>query len=164
METNITIPPFDPASAEVQTNLERILRDAPVKNLNEAEVLTTLRLIQIHALLTAGGSPWSVCVHRNDARLAPCSDEDRFLALLLDCDLREALLGTRRCRQCFGGTPYQWRKVARRCAITDTASAVSDCGTGYYGRGWVIAPHIARLRQWIVENSTNEDIRRLGRK
>ena len=156
------IQPFNPEDPEIQSNVAYIMMAAPVMNLTEAEVLTTLRLLQLHVLLKDGDSRYSVCVHRNDQRLALCDDNDRFLAMLLDCDLRDVLLGTKRCRSCFGGTVYHWRRIARKCPVTDTASAVSEYGDqGYYGRGWVIAPHICTLRKWIIDNSTNEEIRKL---
>lgn len=155
------IKPFNPEDPEIQSNVAYIMMRAPVKNLTEAEVLTTLRLLQLHVMLKDGDSRYSVRVHRNDPRLALCDDNDRFLAMLLDCDLREVLLGTKRCRSCFGGTVYHWRRIARKCPITDTASALSECSTGYYGRGWVIAPHICTLRRWIIENSTHQEIRKL---
>lgn len=155
------IQPFNPEDPEIQSNVAYIMMRAPVKNLTEAEVLTTLRLLQLHVMLKNGDSRYSVCVHRNDLRLALCDDNDRFLAMLLDCDLRGVLLGTKRCRSCFGGTVYHWRRIARKCPITDTASAISECSTGYYGRGWVIAPHIQTLRKWIIENSTHQKIRKL---
>lgn len=156
------IQPFNPEDPEIQSNVAYIMMAAPVMNLTEAEVLTTLRLLQLHVLLKDGDSRYSVCVHRNDKRLEFCDDNDRFLAMLLDCDLRDVLLGTKRCRILFGGSVYHWRKIARKCPITDTASALSEYGDGgYYGRGWVIADHILTLRKWIIEHSDNEQIRTL---
>lgn len=157
----IQIQPFNPEDPEIQSNVAYIMMRAPVKNLTEAEVLTTLRLLQLHVLLKDGDSRYSVCVHRNDRRLELCDDSDRFLALLVDCDGREVILGTKRCRSCFGGTVYHWRRIAHQCPVTDTASAVSECSSGYYGRGWIIAPHIQTLRKWIISNSTNMEIRKL---
>lgn len=155
------IQPFNPEDPDVQANVARIMEQAPVRNLTEAEVLATLRLLQLHVLLKDGDSPYSVCVHRNDRRLELCDDSDRFLALLIDCDVREVILGTKRCRSCFGGTVYHWRRIAHKCPVTDTASALSECSSGYYGRGWIIAPHIQTLRKWIIKNSTNMEIRKL---
>lgn len=160
------IQPFNPEDLEIQSNVAYILMAAPVKNLTEQEVLTTLRLLQLHAMLRVpnrnGYVRDVVVVHRNDPRLELCDDNDRFLAMLLDCDLRDVLLGTKRCRSCFGGSVYHWRKIARKCPITDTASALSKYGDGgYYGRGWVIADHIQTLRKWIINNSNNEEIRSL---
>ena len=155
------IQPFNPEDPDVQANVARIMEQAPVRNLTEAEVLATLRLLQLHVLLKDGDSPYSVCVHRNDRRLELCDDSDRFLALLIDCDVREVILGTKRCRSCFGGTVYHWRRIAHKCPVTDTASALSECSSGYYGRGWIIAPHICTLRRWIIENSTHQEIRKL---
>lgn len=155
------IQPFNPEDPDVQANVARIMEQAPVKNLTEAEVLATLRLLQLHVLLKDGDNPYNVCVHRNDRRLELCDDSDRFLALLVDCDVREVILGTKRCRSCFGGTVYHWRRIAHKCPVTDTASAVSECSNGYYGRGWIIAPHIQTLRRWIISNSTHQEIRKL---
>lgn len=155
------IQPFNPEDPEIQSNVAYILMAAPVRNLTEAEVQTTLRLLQLHVLLRCNDYG-EVVVHRNDKRLELCDDNDRFLAMLLDCDRRDVLLGTKRCRSCFGGTVYHWRKIARKCPITDTASALSEYGDGgYYGRGWVIAPHICTLRKWIINNSNNTEIRSL---
>lgn len=157
----IQIQPFNPEDPEIQSNVAYILMAAPIRNLTEQEVQTTLRLLQLHVLLQ-GDYRGEVVVHRNDARLELCDDSDRFLAMLLDCDLRDVLLGTKRCRSCFGGTVYHWRRIARKCPITDTASALSEYGDGgYYGRGWVIAPHICTLRKWIINNSNNTEIRSL---
>lgn len=158
------IRPFNPEDPDVQANVARIMMQAPVRNLTEAEVLATLRLLQLTVLLSNDYDRYTVCIHRNDKRLELCDDCDRFLALLIDCDGREVILGTKRCRSCFGGTVYHWRKIARKCPITDTASAVSDCSSGYYGRGWIIAPHIQTLRRWIICNSTNPEIRKLKNK
>lgn len=155
------IRPFDPGLPEVQSNLSHILKAAPVRNLTDAEVLTTIRLLQLHLALMTGTCKYSVCIHKQDKRLAECSDEDRFLAMLLDCDLRDVLLGCKMCRRLFGGTDYHWRKIARKSPITATASAISEIGSGYYGRGWIIAPHIQRLRRWIIANCQNPEIKRL---
>lgn len=145
------IQPFDATSVAVQKNVNRIMISAPVKNLTYKEITTTLRLLQIHKELSENDYG-EVVVHRNDKRLELLPDEDKFLALLIDCDVRDVLLGTKRCRSCFGGTVYHWRSIARKCAITAVASAVSECGSGYYGRGWEIAPNIRTLRKWIVEH------------
>lgn len=157
------IPPFNPEDPEIQSNVAYILMTAPVKNLTEEEVKATIRLLQLQYYLRVpnrnGYVRDVVVVHRNDPRLELCDDNDRFLAMLIDCDLRDVLLGTKRCRSCFGGTVYHWRKIARKCPVTDTASALSECSSGYYGRGWIIAPHICTLRKWIINNSNNEQTR-----
>lgn len=154
------IQPFNPEDPEIQSNVAYILMLAPIKNLTEDEVKATIRLLQLQYHLRVpnrnGYVRDVVVVHRNDPRLELCDDNDRFLAMLIDCDLRDVLLGTKRCRSCFGGSVYHWRKIARKCPVTDTASAISDCSSGYYGRGWVIAPHICTLRKWIISNSTDE--------
>jgi len=159
----IQIPPFNPEDPEIQSNVAYILMTAPVKNLTEEEVKTTIRLLQLQYYLRVpnrnGYVRDVVVVHRNDPRLELCDDNDRFLAMLIDCDLRDVLLGTKRCRSCFGDTVYHWRRIARKCPVTDTASAISECSSGYYGRGWIIAPHIRTLRRWIINNSNNEQTR-----
>ena len=155
------IQPFNPEDPEIQSNVAYIMMRAPVKNLTEAEVLTTLRLLQLHVMLKNGDSRYSVCVHRNDQQLALCDDNDRFLAMLLDSDLRGVLLGTKRCRSCFGGTVYHWRRIARKCPIIETVSALSEYSSGYYGRGWAIAPHIERLINWIIKNCDYSKIQKL---
>ena len=141
---------YNPAEPKLQHEISSILDKAPIKNLTYEEVETTLRLIEIQeALQNRYGE---VVVHRNDKRLELCDDNDRFLALLADCDKRDVLLFTGHCISLFGGKIYKWRKIAHKCPITSVASAISECGSGYYGRGWEIAPHIKRLIKWISEN------------
>ena len=154
------IQPFNPDDPEIKSNIEYIMQTAPVKNLTREEVSATLRLLYLHVQL-ATGRYGEVCIHRKDARLELCSDEDRFLAMLVDCDMRDVLLFSGRCRSLFGGTVYHWRKIARQCPITTVASAISECGSGYYGRGWEIAPHICTLRRWIVARSNNPEYDKL---
>ena len=150
---------FDKTSESVKRSLSHILANAPVINLTEDEVISTLRLVRLHAFL-ADRQHQDVYVHNNDVRLQNCDDTDRFLALLLECEQRDQLLGTKRCRLRFGGTTYHWRKIARECEIVITESSVSEDG-GYFGRGWVLAPNIATLRRWIVATTQNADIKRL---
>lgn len=151
--------PFDRTSEPVKRSLAHILANAPGSNLTPEEVLSVLRLVRLHAFL-ADRQYQDVCVHTGDSRLRLCDDTDRFLALLLECDQRGQLLGTRRCRLRFGGTAYHWRKIARDCQIVTTESSVSEDG-GYYGRGWALAPNIVTLRRWIVASTSNPDIKRL---
>ena len=145
------IQPYNPWEAERLAQMNQILLVHPVKNLTQDEVLTTLRLMEIQEALREGRYD-QIVVHRNDKRLELCDDNDRFLALLADCDSRDVLLFSGRCRSLFGGTVNHWRNIGRKCPITSVASAVSECGTGYYGRGWEIAPHIQRLIKWIKDN------------
>ena len=142
------IQPFNPSDPEILWKVEYIMKHKPVKNLNKDEVLTTLRLIEIQKDLKEGRYS-QIVVHRNDKRLELCSDNDKFLALLADCDSRDVLLFSGRCRSLFGGSVYHWRNIGRKCPITDVASAISECGAGYYGRGWEIAPHIKTMISWI---------------
>ena len=139
------------ADPRIREKIDRILEAKPVKNLTEDEVLYTLRLMEIQKALSEGHYN-QIVVHKNDKRLELCDDNDRFLALLADCDARDVLLFSGRCRSLFGGSVYHWRNIARKCPITAVASAISECGSGYYGRGWEIAPHINTLIRWINEN------------
>lgn len=145
---------------EFRKAVDKILEARPVKNLTEDEVVTTLRFLELKAFLSEGRYN-EIVVHNRDERLELCDDKDRFLAMLADCDKREVLLGTKRCRRLFGGTVYHWRKIARTCPITDTASALSECSSGYFGRGWIIAPHIERLIIWIITYCDYSKIQKL---
>mgnify|MGYP006916055065 CR=1 FL=1 len=151
---------FDPDTEGMRRSIDHILKNAPVLNLTLREVISVLRLIRLQAAL-ADRQYQDLYVHNNDERLRYCDDTDRFLALLLECMQRDQLLGTKRCRLRFGGSPYHWRKIARDCEIVTTASAVSKDGAGYYGRGWQLAPNIATLRKWIVATTENPEIKRL---
>ncbi len=151
--------PFDPDTEDSRRSIAYILEHAPVLNLTLREVISTLRLVRLHAFL-ADRQYQDVYVHNDDVRLRLCDDTDRFLALLLECEQCDQLLGTKRCRLRFGGSPYHWRKIARDCEIVTTESSVSEDG-GYYGRGWLLAPNIVTLRRWIVATTQNPDIKRL---
>ena len=139
------------ADKAFKAKVDRILEAKPVKNLTEDEVITTLRLMELQKALSEGRYN-QIVIHRNDARLGRCDDNDRFLAMLADADARDVLLFSGRCRSLFGGSIYRWRNIGRKCPITAVASAISECGSGYYGRGWEIAPHIIRLIKWININ------------
>ena len=162
---NKMIPPFNPQSKEVQDNVKRIMDAEPVKHMTEEEVLQTLRLLQLHvALLDENRTThFSVSVYQEDNRLQSCSPEDKFMALLLDADVRGVILTTKRCRYCFGQTQYYWLKIAKKSSLITTSSVIAegDYGGRFYGKGWVVAPNIKTLRRWIVENSDNEDIKKL---
>lgn len=146
------IEPYNPSDPEILSKMEYIMEHKPLKNLNTGEVLATLRLIEIQKAFSDNEYD-EIVVHKNDKRLELCDDNDRFLAMLADVEKRETILCTKRCRSLFGGTIYRWRKIARNCPITSVASAIHpDGGGGYYGRGWIIAAHIARLIKWISEN------------
>lgn len=145
------VQPFNPWDSEVQTVLCHAKLVHPVRNLTDDEILTAMRLLQLYEQLGCG-TYRQVVIGRKDRRLELVGDQDRFLAMLLDGHLRGVLLTSKRCRSLFGGTPYHWRKIGRTCPITDVASAVSEFGSGYYGRGWVIRPHVKRLIKWIIEN------------
>jgi hypothetical protein len=85
------------------------------------------------------------------------------MALLLDAEVRGLILMTKRLHYCFGGTHYKWRNVAKRLSIITTSSMTmnGDYGGKFFGRGWVVAPNIKTLRRWIVEHSTNPEIKSL---
>lgn len=143
--------------AKLRDETLRIMKAKPVKNLNMLEVIYTLRLLELKALL-AEGRYNQVVVHKNDSRLEGFDDADRFLAMLADCDSREVLLTTKRLIRNFGGTAYHWRKIAHKCPIIEVASAISEYSSGYYGRGWIIAPHICTLRKWILRTTEYSEI------
>lgn len=159
MITNV-IPDFDRTSPEVMSNVDHILKAAPVKNLTREEVEATLRMLALHSMLSRQDSRYIDLV-RHDRRLENCTDEDKFLALLVVQDTYERILNSKLCVHYFGGTRYHWRKIGHDSPVTAVASAISEEGMGYYGRGWIIAPHIVTLRRWIVEHATDEEIRRL---
>lgn len=146
--------PYNTSDPEIQAKVARIMEAAPVKNLTVDEVLTTLRLLELREFLSEGRYN-EIVVHRNDKRLELCDDKDRFLAMLIDCDKRDVLLFSGRCRSLFGGSVYHWRNIGRKCPVTSVASAISECGVGYYGRGWEIAPHIRTLMIYIEDHINN---------
>ncbi len=159
------IQPFDRESEATKAKVAQIMMQAPVKNLTEAEVLETLRLIDLHVQLRdkERTKRFSVTVWQDDERLQDCSDEDKFLALLLDADTRGVILTTKRCRYCFGGAQWHWMKIARACSLIYTKSIMVDNlgGGRYYGKGWVLAPNIVTLRRWIIENSASKEVQEL---
>lgn len=137
---------WDPKLQQAKTV---IMEAHPIKNLTEDEVLTTLRLLEIQVKLGSPEQNYNIDVYKNDKRLVDWSCPDLFLAMLLECDQQDLLLRSRRCMYCFGKNAYFWRKIGRTCPITTTQSGFSDEYAGYYGRGWVIAPHIKTLINWI---------------
>lgn len=148
------IKPFNPEDPDVRSKVERIMKAKPVRNLTYEEVITTLWYLYMKQEITEKQEYYTnQVVHRNDKRLEESSDDERFLAVLADCSCREVLLGTKRLRSLFGNTVYHWRKIARKCPIIETVSGFSECSAGYYGRGWIIAPHIERLIDWISEEN-----------
>lgn len=156
------IEPFNPWDTEIQSNMKHIMFAAPVKNLTENEVLTTLRLLQLHVQLMNPDYPREVTVRKKDLRLLFLPDTDRFLAMLIDWEMRDLLLGTKDLVRKFEGTGYHWRKIAHQCPVVSVASAVSQEGyPGYRGRGWQVAPHICTLIRWIVQHTDNENIKLL---
>lgn len=47
------------------------------------------------------------------------------------------------------GNPEKYTVVKRKAA----ASGIREEYAGYYGRGWLLAPHIETLRDWIIDNT-----------
>ena len=150
------IPEFNPFDKEVVKIVAGLIECHPVAHLTQEEVTQTLRLIQLEQALTDDEHRCSfdVTVYRHDERLEDLSEDDKFLALLLDCDCRQIILATRQCIHCFGGTPHRWRKVAGRCVLIETKSTTfgGEYGGKYYGRGWAITPYIKRLKKYMEEN------------
>ena len=136
--------------------INKVVDAKPVAHLEYDEIVQTIRLMQLEQALTdeERTSHFAVTVYQDDQRLEGLTDDDKFLALLLDADCRGTILTSKRCAYCFGGKAYYWRKVAGRCEIIDTKSATleGEYGGRYLGRGWVIAPYIQRLRKWMKEN------------
>lgn len=161
----MTIPPFNPGNEDIKNSVRYILYHAPIQNLTEEEVLTTLRLLQLEILLQSSKlSRYSVTIYQDDERLQNLTDDDRLLAMLLHCRCRSnLLLQYKLLRWAFGQTDYHWRKVIKRCPIIDTVSqtVAGQYGGRYLGKGWVIAKHIQSLRIWIIENSKNEEYQKL---
>ena len=151
------IPTFDPNSLDVLALVDIIQQAHPVAHLRDEEIKQTLRLIQLEQALKdeKRTSRFAVTVYQDDKRLEGLSDDDKFLALLLDADCRNTILMSKRCRYCFGGTIHTWRKAAGRCELIEARSATvaGDYGGQYLGRGWVITPYIKTLKNWIIENS-----------
>lgn len=147
-----------PGDSELQEAINHILDAKPVKNLTYEEVETTLRLLEIESFLISEDRYHQLVIHRNDKRLELCDDNDRFLALLADCDQRDVLLFSGRCRSLFGGSVYHWRNIGRKCPITAVASAISECGSGYYGQGWEIVSIMRNFKATVTKDiETNDD-------
>lgn len=151
------IPAFDPYSQEIVAMVNAIRHLEPVAHLRYEEVVQTLRLIQLEQALKdeKRTSHFSVTIYQADKRLGNLSDDDKFLALLLDADCRNSILTSKRCRYCFGGTAYSWRKVAGRCELIEARSATveGEYGGRYLGRGWCITPYIKTLKGWMEEHN-----------
>jgi hypothetical protein len=151
------IPAFNPDANEVQFLVAQIMMAPPVMHLRPEEVKQTIRLLQLEDALADSQrtSHYSVTVYQDDCRLQHLTDDDKFLALLLDADCRQTILTSKRCHYCFGGTPYHWQKVARRCELIETKSATMEATYGgrFLGRGWALTPYIQRLRKWMKENN-----------
>lgn len=147
---------FNPFDKDVLQLVNSIILQHPVAHLRQEEVLQTLRLIQLEEALTdrQRTSHFAVTVYQDDKRLADLSDDDKFLALLLDAECRNVFLTSKRCRYCFGGTQYSWKKIAKRCELIEVKSATleGEYGGRFLGCGWVITPYIQRLKKWMKDN------------
>ena len=157
------IPPFNPEN--VKNSVRYILYHAPIQNLTEEEVQTTIRLLQLEVWLQdTERSKCRITIYRDDERLKDLTDDDKLLAMLLHCRCRSnLLLQYKLLRWAFGQTDYYWRKVIKRCPIIDTVSQTVEgqYGGRYLGKGWVIAKHIHSLRTWIIQNNTSEEYKKL---
>ena len=160
------IPPFNPADKDVASSLRYILHNAPVQNLTEEEVLTTIRLLQLEIMLQdTERSKYRITIYADDARLTDVTDEDRFLAALLHTFYRGELLQFKLLRYLYGNTDYHWRKIMKKCVIIETSAQTVEgkYGGRFLGKGWVLAKHIKTLRSWIIENSKNEEFKKLSK-
>ena len=120
-----------------------IRRHSGVKNLTDAEISGTVRMLQLDAQYSYGQA-WDC-----SGDVAKLSDSDKFHLMLIKQTACDYLLTSRTLIYVFHGTKYHWRKIGRTSPLTSVASAVSDCSTGYYGRGWTIAPHIRTLIKFL---------------
>lgn len=154
--------PFDAERPEVRSWIDFIMIRKPIQNLTEDEVVTTLRLQHLYYQMRDSDAVFDVTVYQNDNRLEDLTDEELFLAALLDTNCRGLLLGFKRLHYCFGGNEGRWRKIVKACPIIKTQSRMEHAGGGrYYGKGWVIAPHIVTLRKWLFENVGNIEERNI---
>lgn len=134
--------------------IDSMIAAQPIKNLNRGEALNTIRMFEISLKLgDTKHDGFPIDVYKNDKRMVGWSDNDKFLALLVEADQQDLLLRSKRCMYCFGGSLYHWRKIGRTSPVTTVASAIGEYSGGYYGRGWVIAPHIKTLIKWMKDNN-----------
>lgn len=147
----MTITPFlkkdDPQTIKL---VGIIMKMKPIQNLTEEEVITAMKLWRLEYMLRKDET-YPVTIYQNDRRLELLTDEDRFLAALLDTDCRDTLLTYKRLHYLFGGTEGFWRKIVKNSVAIDVRSKMVEGGHGgrYLGRGWVIAPNIRSLVNWI---------------
>ncbi len=120
-----------------------IRRYSGVKNLTDDEISGTIRMLQLDVQYSYNAA-W-----RLNSPVASLSDTDKFHLMLIKQNTHDYLLTTRTLLYLFKGTKYKWRKIGRTSPLTTVASAISECSTGYYGRGWVIAPHIQSLIEFL---------------
>lgn len=133
--------------------IDSMIAAQPIKNLNRGEALNTIRMFEISLKLgDTKHDGFPIDVYKNDKRMVGWSDNDKFLALLIEHDQQDLILTSNRLVYCFGKSKYYWRKIGRTNPVTTTASAISECSAGYYGRGWVVAPHIKTLYRWFVNH------------
>lgn len=133
--------------------IDSMIAAQPIKNLNRGEALNTIRMFEISLRLgDTKHDGFPIDVYKNDKRMVGWSDNDKFLALLIEHDQQDLILTSNRLVYCFGKSKYYWRKIGRTNPVTTTASAISECSAGYYSRGWVIAPHIKTLYKWFINH------------
>lgn len=149
---------WEPDDPDIKKSVEGLIYLRPVKNLTNDEAYTTLRLLSIQGQLADPEYDNRVFIDKNDSRLANLSDMDKFLALLVAHTQRNNILCTKDLIYYFGGTKPRWRNIGRTCSITSVASAISECSSGYCGRGWVIAPHIVTLIKWIKDHPMTKEL------
>ena len=127
-----------------------IMKHKPVQHLTAAETITAMKLWRLEYMLHKDET-YPVTVYQNDKRLELLTDEEKFLAALLDADCRDTLLTYKRLHYLFGKTEGYWKKIVKQSVAIEVKSRMVEGGHGgrYYGRGWVIAPNIRTIIKWI---------------
>ena len=129
------IKPFDALTPEVLSWVDSIMISKPVQNLTKDEVVSSLRLQHLYYQLRDGDATFEVTVYKHDARLLRLTDEEKFLAALLDTNCRGLLLNYKRLTYLYGGKESEWRKIVKACPIIDTqARMIGEGGGSYYGK------------------------------
>lgn len=126
-----------------QQNIEFIRSHCHIMNLTDDEIKLTLRMMELTKQFS-----WSD-IYKKSPEVNALSNEDKFLLLLWKMDREDNLVRSKMLIHYFGGSVYQWRKIGRKHPLTDVATAFSESSSGYYGRGWVIAPHIHSLMKYL---------------
>lgn len=126
-----------------QQRIDFIRQYSRVKNLSDKEITATVRMLELRDQYSYH-QLWE-----KDPDIQQLTDEEKFALTLKAQDSCDYLLTTKTLIHLFGGTKYHWRKIGRNSPLTETASAISECSSGYYGRGWIIAPHIHTLISFL---------------